>query len=95
MFIAAFPERFYGTIIAEMRGRIERNSESPFYSAVGEHFIKMPFVRLLATLAYDRSFIPQVMPRLPIYVNLLPLTAQRAIGKNAQEYQSSLEHAAY
>ncbi len=90
LFIAAFPERFYGTIIAEMRGRIEKNRESPFYSAVGEHFIKLPFVRLLATLAHDRSFIPQVMPRLPIYVNLLPLAAQRAIGKTHKNTKAAL-----
>ncbi len=90
LFIAAFPERFNSLVVAEMRGRIEKNTFSPFYNAVGQHFVKLTFNRLMAEATQDHSFIPNVMPRFPIYISLLPLDAQRAIGKIHKNTKAAL-----
>jgi arginine N-succinyltransferase len=54
---------------------------SPFWEALGRHFFRMSFReadRLSA--ATDNQFILDLMPKYPIYVDLLPETARDAIG---------------
>jgi len=90
LFIAGFPERFHTTIISEMRGKIEKNNTSPFWDAVGKNFLNLPFARMLAEVAMDHSIIPKIMPQFPIYISLLPLAAQRAIGKTHKNTKAAL-----
>lgn len=91
LFIAGHPHRFHSTIISEMRGRIEKNNTSPFWEAVGRHFLNLPFVRLLAEVSMDHSIIPKIMPKFPIYIPLLPKAAQRVIGKPHRNTTAALK----
>jgi len=88
LFMAQFPERFAQNIIAEMRGVSDAEGKSPFWENVGSHFFHMPFAEAdRLTLATDKQFIADLMPRHPIYVKLLSQEAQKAIG---QPHQSTL-----
>lgn len=86
LFMSQFPERFSKTIIAEMRGISDDKGRSPFWNAIGTHFFKMTFMRAdRLTLSTNKQFIADLMPRHPVYVNLLPAKAQDVIGKPNQE----------
>lgn len=82
LFMAQFPNRFASIVIAEMRGISDEQGQSPFWNNVGAHFFHMPFAdadRL--TIATNKQFIADLMPRNPIYVKLLSQEAQEVIGK--------------
>lgn len=82
LFLAEFMERFSKTVIAEMRGVSSTNGSSPFWKWLQEHFFGIDFKTadyLIGT--GNKTFIAELMPRHPIYVNLLSQEAQDVIGK--------------
>lgn len=88
LFIATFPERFATHIMAEMRGISDEKGHSPFWDHVGAHFFQMSFAEAdRLSLATNKQFIADLMPRHPIYVQLLHPAAQEVIGK---PHQSSI-----
>jgi arginine N-succinyltransferase len=81
LFIAEFVERFSPKVIAELRGRLWPDGRSPFWEGLGRHFFAMEY----STADYltgigQKAFIAELMPRHPVYVNLLPQDAREAIG---------------
>ncbi|OED44760.1 arginine N-succinyltransferase [Endozoicomonas sp. (ex Bugula neritina AB1)] len=80
LFMAAFPELFNDTVLAEMRGYSDKNEVSPFWEALGRHFFAVDFVEADRQVSADKAVIAELMPRHPIYVNLLPEDAQKAIA---------------
>lgn len=81
MFIAQFRERFPERICAEMRGHFDADGNSPFWHAVGSHFYQIDFNAADYLSAHGRkSFLAELMPRFPVYVELLPESAQACIG---------------
>jgi len=81
LFIAEFADRFAGKVIAELRGRLDGEGRSPFWEGLGRHFFAMEY----STADYltgigQKSFIAELMPRHPVYVNLLPPDARAVIG---------------
>lgn len=81
LFIAQFPHLFTEKLIAEMRG-YQESGRSPFYEGLGRHFFKMDFDHVDALTAVGKkSFIAELMPRQPLYVDYLPQDAQDVIGK--------------
>jgi arginine N-succinyltransferase len=77
LFIADFAERFADKVIAELRGRLEPDGRSPFWEGLGRHFFAMEY----STADYltgigQKSFIAELMPKHPVYVNLLPQAAR-------------------
>lgn len=82
MFIAAFPQHFAETVIAEMRGVHDTSGNAPFYNALPRHFFQMPFAKADYTNATEgNQFINDLMPKYPIYLSLLPKSAQRVVGQ--------------
>lgn len=82
MFIAAFPQYFAEQVIAEMRGAQDHDGSSPFYNALPRHFFDMPFNKADHTNATQgNQFINDLMPKYPIYVDLLPKSAQKVVGQ--------------
>lgn len=82
MLMAAAPDRFGDKVLAELRGVIDENGQSPFWECLGRPFFKMEFTeadRLSAVT--DNQFILDLMPRYPIYVDLLPPEAREVIGR--------------
>jgi len=81
LFIAEFADRFGEKVIAELRGRLDAQGRSPFWEGLGRRFFAMEY----STADYltgigQKSFIAELMPRHPVYVNLLPHDAREAIG---------------
>ncbi len=81
LFIANFPERFFKKIVAEMRGVSDEDGNSPFWDGLGFNFFNMSFDKAdRLSISTNKQFISDLMPKHPIYVNLLPKTAQEVIG---------------
>ncbi|MBN3770907.1 MULTISPECIES: arginine N-succinyltransferase [Burkholderia] len=81
MFIAQFRERFPERICAELRGHFDDDGTSPFWRAVGSHFYQIDFNAADYLSSHGRkSFLAELMPRYPVYVDLLPQDAQDAVG---------------
>ena len=82
LFIAEHMERFAQTVIAEMRGVSDDEGRSPFWSWLEEHFFSMDFPTVdYLTGIGKKEFIAELMPKYPIYVNLLSKEAQHVINK--------------
>ena len=82
LFIGEFQNRFSETIIAELRGISDEEGHAPFWDQIGHHFFHMTFVEAdRLTLSTDKQFIADLMPRNPIYVQLLSQETQAVIGK--------------
>ena len=82
LFIAEFAERFAPKVIAELRGKLDADGKSPFWEGLGRHFFAMEY----STADYltgigQKSFVAELMPRHPVYVNLLPESARSVIGE--------------
>lgn len=82
LFLAEFAERFAPKVIAELRGRLDAQGRSPFWEGLGRHFFAMEY----GTADYltgigQKAFVAELMPRHPVYVNLLAPEAQAAIAQ--------------
>ncbi len=82
MFMAEHSQRFSDTVIAEMRGVSDEQGRSPFWDWLEEHFFSMDFPTAdYLTGIGKKVFIAELMPKHPIYVNLLSKGAQQVINK--------------
>ncbi len=82
LFLAQHQERFSNTVIAEMRGVSDEKGDSPFWQWLEEHFFSMDFPTAdYLTGIGQKVFIAELMPKYPVYVNLLSKDAQAVIGK--------------
>ncbi len=82
LFIAEFAERFAPKVIAELRGKLDADGKSPFWEGLGRHFFAMDYSTAdRLTGIGQKAFVAELMPRHPVYVNLLPETARAAIGE--------------
>lgn len=82
MFIAEHSQRFADKVIAEMRGVSDEQGRSPFWQWLEEHFFSMDFPTAdYLTGIGKKVFIAELMPKYPIYVNLLSKEAQAVINK--------------
>ncbi|MCG7547935.1 arginine N-succinyltransferase [Pseudoalteromonas sp. Of7M-16] len=81
LFMAEHTERFSDRVIAEMRGVSDEHGHSPFWQWLQEHFFSIEFPQAdhLVGLG-DKVFISELMPKYPIYANLLSPEAQAVIG---------------
>jgi len=82
LFIAEFADRFAPKVIAELRGKLDASSRSPFWEGLGRHFFAMEYSAAdYLTGIGQKSFVAELMPRHPVYVNLLPEAARAVIGE--------------
>lgn len=82
MLIAVRPELFAPIVMAEMRGWQDEDGVSPFWDSVGAHFFNMDFTTADRVSAVrGAGFIAELLPKHPIYIDLLPETARAVIGK--------------
>lgn len=92
LFMAEHRERFAETVIAEMRGVSDDNGTSPFWQWLEEHFFSMDFPTAdYMTGIGDKVFIAELMPKYPIYVNLLSKAAQAVIGQVHEKTRPALQ----
>jgi arginine N-succinyltransferase len=81
LFMAQHPHCFDPTVVAELRGVIDDQGQSPFWNALGRHFFDVELPKADYLSSVDKRFIADLMPRHPIYIPLLPEDAQNVIGK--------------
>lgn len=82
LLMRAAPHRFNPIVVSELRGVVDEHGVSPFWEFLGRHFFRMEFNeadQLSATS--DNQFILDLMPKYPIYVDLLPEAARAVIGQ--------------
>lgn len=81
LLMAEFPDIFSDIVISEIRGVQDSGGHSPFYRNLAEHFFQMEFKKAdFINATRGGQFISDLMPKYPIYVNLLDQRAQEAIG---------------
>lgn len=82
MFMAEHPKRFAKLVIAEMRGAADADGQPPFWGWLRETFFNMEFSKADYLIGVgNKGFIADLMPRYPIYVDLLPKAARDTIGQ--------------
>jgi arginine N-succinyltransferase len=82
LFVAQHRARFGDKMLAELRGVLDDDGNSPFWDALGRQFFGMTFPEADNFNAINGSqFIADLMPKHPIYTALLPETARAVIGQ--------------
>ncbi len=82
LFMAAFRERFADKVIAEMRGYSNGEGRSPFWEGLGRHFFAIDFSEAdYLTGIGQKSFIAELMPKHPLYVDFLTPETRAVIGQ--------------
>ena len=91
LFMMEHQHRFADTVIAEMRGVSDEAGRSPFWEWLEKHFFSMDFPTAdYLTGIGNKVFIAELMPKYPIYVNLLSDEAQAVIGKVHKKTEPAL-----
>lgn len=81
LMMAEHPHRFSNIVFAEMRGVSDEHGNSPFWQWLQENFFSIDFTMAdYLTGIGKKGFIADLMPKLPIYINLLSKEAQAVIG---------------
>ena len=82
LFIKQHRPRFGARMLAELRGVMDPGGHSPFWDALAGSFFGMTFPEADDFNAvHGAQFIADLMPKTPIYVNMLPESAQSVIGQ--------------
>lgn len=82
LYMGEHPNRFADKVFAEMRGVFDASGDSPFWNAVGRHFFHMEFAKAdYLSGTGHKQLITDIMPKYPLYVPMLPESAQAVIGK--------------
>lgn len=82
MLMATDPARFGPRIVSELRGVVDESGFSPFWEAIGRKFFQMDFGEAdYISATEDKQFILDLMPKYPIYIDLLPESARAVIGQ--------------
>ena len=92
LFMALHREAFEPLVVAEMRGIIDAQGRSAFWDAVGKHFFEIEFPEADHLSVVNKKFIADLMPTHPIYVPLLPPSAQQVIGKVHNESMPAMKN---
>lgn len=79
LFIACFPQRFDEMIRSELRG-ISNDITSPFWEGLGRKFLNMDFTEIIVMLEKGKRFVSDILPKYPIYVDLLSKETKDAIA---------------
>lgn len=91
LFMASFPTYFADQVIAEMRGVHDVEGNSPFYNALPRKFFQMGFAKAdYMNATQGNQFINDLMPKYPIYLSLLPKSAQAVVGKVNQASEPAM-----
>ena len=82
LLMATEPDRFGERVLAELRGVVRDDGTTPFWDNLGQHFFRMSFHEAdYLSATSDNQFILDLMPKYPIYVDLLPAEAREVIGR--------------
>lgn len=92
LLMATAPERFGDRVLSELRGVTDRTGNTPFWNCLGAHFFRMTFPEAdYMSATTDNQFILDLMPKYPIYIDLLPAEGRAAIGRCHSEGVGALK----
>ena len=80
-FIHAHRERFEDRLMADIRGWVNEKGVSPFWKHLTSKFIQTEFDKADRLSSGNAGFIIELLPALPILLNLLPKTVGDCAGK--------------
>jgi arginine N-succinyltransferase len=89
-FIAAFPERISNQVFAILRGFIDEQGDSPFWDAIGRHYIPISFEQLTNEREVNEAAVLAKIPEV-IAIDSLPENAQKVIGEPHVDGEIALE----
>jgi arginine N-succinyltransferase len=92
LFMAEHPEMFESTVVSEIRGVSSAEGQSPFWDAIGQHFFDIDFRKADYLSVVNKKFIADLMPDHPIYIPLLPYSAQAVIGVPHEQSRGAVKN---
>lgn len=82
LFVASHPERFAEEMVVAVVGYSDEHGNAPFWDAVGRNFLAIDYVEVERLCGLKgRTMLAELMPSYPIYVPLLPDSAQEVMGQ--------------
>jgi arginine N-succinyltransferase len=81
LYMAAFPDRFRETVLAELMPPLVRDGKSLFWESFGRRFTGLDYQDADKRSRKGKEFIQQLFPGGEFYATLLPPRVQRALGK--------------
>lgn len=82
LLMAAAPDAVSDLVLAELRGVVDDDGTSPFWEHLTSKFFRMTFPEAdILSATSDNQFILDLMPKYPIYVDLLMPEAREVIGR--------------
>lgn len=91
LFMACHPKRFEQAVFADMRGVFDGNNSNLFWEKIGRHFFDVPIETALDMATHTALCIPEILPKYPIYISLLPKEVQEVIGKTHPNTKPALQ----
>ena len=85
LYMAARPERFRDTVIAEMLPPHVSEGWSPLWDAIGKKLTGLDYVEADRLSKENKNFIERLFPHEAIYVTFLPEEAQSMVGAVAEQ----------
>jgi arginine N-succinyltransferase len=92
LFMAEHAEMFENTVVSEIRGVSSEEGQSPFWDAIGKHFFDIDFRKADYLSVVNKKFIADLMPDHPIYIPLLPYSAQAVIGVPHEQSRGAVKN---
>jgi arginine N-succinyltransferase len=80
LYMAAFPERFRETVLAELMPPLTADGRSAFWEAFGRRFTGLDYQVADKLSRENKEFIQQLFPPFDVYASLLPAGVQRLLG---------------
>jgi len=80
LFMAAHPERFRETVLAELMPPLGKDGRSAFWEAFGRRFTGLDYPTADKKSRENKEFIQQLFPPFDVYTTLLPRTVQQQLG---------------
>lgn len=91
LLMAAAPARFGRLVVSELRGVVSADGQSPFWEHLGRAFFRMDFAEAdQLSSETDNQFVLDLMPKHPIYVDLLHEEARAVMGQCHAEGRGAL-----
>lgn len=92
LFVASHPERFAESMVVEVVGYSDDKGDAPFWDAIGRNFLAIGYAEAERLCGLKgRTMLAELMPSYPIYVPLLPDSAQEAMGQVHPRSQVSFD----
>ncbi len=80
-FIEEHRDVFEDRLMADIRGWFDADGVSPFWTHLTSNFIAMPYEAADNMCMADGHFIDQLLPSLPIFLNILPGIVTECVGR--------------